>query len=215
MIEDAACALGSEIDGRRCGSLGTLGCFSFHPRKLITTGEGGMVTTDDDALAERLRSYRSHGMVHANGATQFAHAGLNYRLTDFQAALGIGQMGRLPKILDLRQRLAQRYQELLADCPGVTLPLVPSGYRTNWQAYVVMLADELDRDASQRRMREHGIETSIGTYACSAQPAYEKFQRPCPQSLRAQRQSLALPLHGRMTQTEVQTVVDHLRAVIS
>ena len=114
VVEDAACALGATEDGRAAGSLGVIGCFSFHPRKIITTGEGGMLVTDDDQMADFARAFRNHGQQLVDGAVEFVMAGDNLRLTDIQGAIGVSQMARLPDLVDARTRLAERYDRLLA-----------------------------------------------------------------------------------------------------
>ena len=213
VIEDAACALGATYQGRPCGGLGRVGCFSFHPRKILTTGEGGMLTTHDEALAARLRTLRNHGLVAEGNYGRFTCAGLNLRLTEFQAAIGSVQMSRLPALVARRRELAALLLAQLAGCPGVQLPVEPPGHVTNWQAFVLTLADTVDRDAVRDSLRAGGVEATLGTHAISAQPAYAGREH-CPNSLRAYRQSLALPLHPRMTEADVATVAGTLRAVL-
>jgi dTDP-4-amino-4,6-dideoxygalactose transaminase len=213
VIEDAACALGSSYGGRACGAMGRIGCFSFHPRKVITTGEGGLLTTDDAMLAERLRRLRNHGQVVDAGRGRFVEAGLNYRMTDFQAAMGLAQMDRLPAILARRAEVAQSYSRLLEGWPGVSLPRVPKKGRASWQSFVVLLREGIDRDAVQARLREDGIETTLGAYALAAQPYY-RDRPPLPRSLAAQQRSLTLPLHTRLSDVEVQGVVAALRRAV-
>lgn len=214
VVEDAACALGALYHGRPCGSLGQLGCFSFHPRKVITTGEGGMIVTDDDALAERLRLLRNHGMAKQPDGTRFVLPGFNYRLTDFQGALGSVQVGRLEEIITRRIALAELYHGALANVPRLVRPLTIDGVRHIWQSYVVMLDEDLDRAAVMAHMQANEIETTIGTYAVSAQPAFASPDRHLPGSLKAYRHSLCLPLHSRMTATDVEEVVDGLQQAI-
>ncbi len=210
IVEDAACALGSAYHGRPCGSMGDVGCFSFHPRKIVTTGEGGMLTTNDAGLAERLRRLRNHGQILQDGRGRFVEAGLNYRLTDFQGALGVAQMGRLRSILAARARLAEAYGRALEGVPRVAAPRVLDGATPSWQSYVVLLAEGVDRDAVQRRLREDGVETTLGTYALAAQPHYESHP-PLPRSRAAQERSLSLPLHTRLTTEDVRHVAESLR----
>ncbi len=214
VVEDAACALGAEYRGRPCGTLAEAGCFSFHPRKVITTGEGGMVVTNDGALAERLISLRSHGQVSTDGRTRFERAGFNYRMTEMQGALGVAQLARLPSILARRAALAERYQVALRGLHRVTLPVVAEGLRPVWQAYVVRLADGVDRAVVQARLREQGIETTLGTYAVSAQPHYAGPGRPLAASFKAQEQALALPLHPGLRETDIDTVARALSAAL-
>jgi perosamine synthetase len=206
LVEDAACALGALYRGTPCGALGRVGCFSFHPRKIITTGEGGLLTTDDDALAERLRLLRNHGLVAGSPRFRFEAAGFNYRLTDFQAALGSVQLSRLPDLIEKRAALAASYHSALAGLAGVTTPATLADVRHVWQSYVVLLADGLDRDGVQARLRERGVETTLGTYAVSAQAHHGRGRRPLPRSFQAQERSLSLPLHTRMAEQDVQRV---------
>ncbi|HUG55073.1 MAG TPA: DegT/DnrJ/EryC1/StrS family aminotransferase [Vicinamibacteria bacterium] len=213
VIEDAACALGATYGGRPCGSLGRVGCFSFHPRKVITTGEGGLLTTDDDALAERLRRLRNHGQVVEDGRGRFLEAGLNYRLTDVQGAVGVAQMRRLPAILEGRAAVARRYAGALRSWEGATLPTVSPRATPAWQSFVVLLREGVDRDAVQSRLRSDGIETTLGTYALAAQPHYRDHP-PLPRSLAAQQRSLALPLHTRLSDADVDAVAAALRRAV-
>jgi len=219
VIEDAACALGSTYRSRPCGSLGDVGCFSFHPRKVITTGEGGMVVTDDDDLAERLRLFRSHGGVRAGGRFTFEEAGFNYRLSDVHAALGIAQMRRLPDILARRRSLAGRLTGHLADMAGITAPAEPSWAGHIYQAYVALLDEGIDRDAVVVALKARGVESTIGTYALHAQPffgrayGYKPGDLPC--SFAAARRSLALPLFPQMSEAQVDVVAEGLVAALA
>jgi len=213
VIEDAACALGATYRGRKCGALGDVGCFSFHPRKVITTGEGGMLTTNDDAMANRLRSLRNHGAVSADNRFSYVAPGLNYRLTDFQAALGIGQMQRLPAILARRRELAQIYHTQLGDRKDVLGPIELPEYGHAWQAYVVELNVNHDREAVRSALLERGVEATIGTYALSSQPAFAE-RGIFPNSLRAYAQTLSLPLHCRMTNDEAMKVSQTLLDIL-
>jgi perosamine synthetase len=210
VIEDAACALGAAYREHRCGTMGHVGCFSFHPRKAITTGEGGMVVTNDDAVAARLRQLRNHGMVTIEGHNQFDCAGFNYRMTDFQGALGAAQMGRLERIIARRVELAGLYHAALADIPNITRPAAMDGVRHIWQSYVVLVQEGVERDGLLCRLREQGVETTIGTYAVSVQPHYARTARNCPNSRQAYEQSLCLPLHTQMSAADVRTVAECL-----
>ena len=214
VIEDAACALGAVYNGRKCGSLGHLGCFSFHPRKAITTGEGGLLTTNNTELSGRLRQLRNHGMRVVNDGYNFEHAGLNYRMTDFQGALGTVQLERLEQILSRRAELARLYTLALQNTPGITCPREIPGSRHVWQSYVILLDESLPRNRFIQELRSRGIETTIGTYALSAQDYYRP-RGSCPEfSLRAYRQSLSLPLHTRMDEQDVVQVVNSLTDLV-
>lgn len=214
VVEDAACALGSEYRGRRCGGLSDVGCVSFHPRKVITTGEGGMLATNDLALAERLRVLRNHGQVMSEGRIRFEQAGFNYRMTEFQGALGVVQMDRLESFIERRIALASLYDQALDGVGGLQRPRSPEGMRCSWQSYVVLVAPGVDRDALRERLRVDGIETTIGTYSVSAQPHYADRCRPLPRSGDAYARGLSLPLHTRMTDADVAAVANALRAAL-
>ncbi|MEA2193573.1 MAG: perosamine synthetase [Solirubrobacteraceae bacterium] len=215
LVEDAACALGAHEDGRRCGSFPGAACFSFHPRKIITTGEGGMVTTDDPVLAERLALLRNHGGVRARVGLRFDEHGFNYRMSELQAAMGRAQMRRLEEMLTGRRAAAQAYDRALAALDAVAVPAAGTG--ATFQSYVVLLRDGLDRDAVTMRLREAGIETTLGTYAMHAHPAFAAYgyrAGDLPHSHRAQQQSLTLPLWPGMGQEVVDEVVAGLRTAI-
>lgn len=219
VIEDAACALGARYQGQMCGTLGHMGCFSLHPRKAITTGEGGLIVTRDGQLADRLRSLRNHGIVSSPSGYKFVEAGLNYRMTEFQGALGVAQMGRLETIIEQRRSLAAVYDVLLDDISWLERPTVPSGCCHIYQSYVTLLDESLDRDAIIAALRAKDVETTIGTYACHAQPFYHKAYGYTPGDLpcayQAFRHSLTLPLHSRMSEENVEVVVQALREVVS
>jgi perosamine synthetase len=219
VIEDAACALGGEYNGRQAGSLGTAGVFSFHPRKVITTGEGGMVMTADESIAERIAILRSHGAVRGENYMSFVDVGFNYRLSDVLGAIGVVQMGRLSDILSGRRAGAETYAEVLADIAGVTVPTVPPGRTHTYQSYVVLLDDDVDRDGVIRAMRERGIETTLGTYGMHLQPVFrERFgisDTALPNATRAHHSALTLPLYGQLHRDDLQRVADALRESVA
>lgn len=216
IVEDAACAIGSSIDGRPCGSQ-FVGCFSFHPRKVVTTGEGGAITTSDDGLADRLRLLRNHGGAPAALGLEFLEHGYNYRLGEVPAAIGLAQLARLDEILADRRRTALRYDELLGPVAGVEVRREPRGQRWSFQSYVVQLDADISRDDVVRLLRTRGIETTLGTYAMHAHPAFARYgYRPgdLPHSLRAQRSSLTLPLVPRMSEAQVESVCAALAVAV-
>ncbi|MCS6858744.1 MAG: DegT/DnrJ/EryC1/StrS family aminotransferase [Abditibacteriales bacterium] len=214
VVEDAACALGATYRGHPCGALGDVGCFSFHPRKIITTAEGGMLVTNDDRLAERARALRNHGMRRQAEGVDFLETGYNYRLSEVHAALGVAQMARLPDLLRAHRQRAAWYGEELADIPGVALPGEPPGCQHIYQAYVVRLDERFNRDRVISRLRAQGVEASIGTYALSALSAY-RDQTPLPRARRVFQQALALPLDAHLTREEVRAVARALRAALN
>jgi perosamine synthetase len=217
VLEDAACAVGSTFQGRPCGAWGDAAAFSFHPRKLLTTGEGGAVTTSDSSLAARLRLLRSHGSEVVDGALLFVDNGFNYRMSELQAVMGLSQLGRLDAVLADRRATAAAYTTLLADVEGVTLVEQDPRTEVNHQSFVVLL-DTADRDRVRSDMARDGIETTLGTYAMHAHPAFGRraglAPGDLPHSWSAQQRSLTLPLVPRMAEEDVLRVVDSLRAAV-
>ena len=203
LLEDAAGALGARSGGRACGGLGRVGCLSFHPRKIVTTGEGGAVTTNDAELAETIRTMRHHGWRER----EMPAPGLNYRLSDVLCALGIPQLRRLEELLEERERLAGLYGERLSGV--VEVPSADEGDRHGWQAYVVQLDG---RDQALEALREAGIEAQIGTYALHRLEAYGD-QGPFPGADAVYERALALPFHGRLSDTELDRVAEVLTAL--
>ena len=204
ILEDAAGALGAERRGRPVGGLGRAGCLSFHPRKIVTTGEGGAVTTNDDELAERVRSYRHHGWTPSDEYADMAGGAFNYRLADILCAIGIPQMRRLDELLAARERIAAGYAERLADLP-VRLPGADEGDRHGWQAYVIRLDG---RDRVMAGLRAEGIQCQIGTYALHRLSAY-RDQGSFPGADECFERALALPLHTQLTDAELDRVAEH------
>jgi perosamine synthetase len=209
LVEDAAGALGARRRGRPCGGLGRLGCLSFHPRKIVTTGEGGAVTTPDGELAQRIREMRDHG-IDRRGDFEIASPGLNYRLSDILCAVGIPQLERLEELLRARERLAAAYATRLAG-GAVELPSAEDGDRHGWQAYVVQLDR---RDEALQALRDGGIEAQIGTYALHRLGAY-RDQGPFPGADRCYERALALPFHTALEPDDVDRVVAVLDRVVS
>jgi dTDP-4-amino-4,6-dideoxygalactose transaminase len=203
LIEDAAGALGARRRGRPCGSLGDVGCLSFHPRKVVTTGEGGAVTTNDGALADEVRRLRHHGIL-PRGDFDVPTPGFNYRLSDLHCAVGIVQMRRLDELLATRRRLAAAYTERLDEL--VQTPKVAEGDEHGWQAYVVQLDR---RDEARAQLRRAGIETQIGTYALNRLGAY-RGQTDFPGADSCFRRALALPFHSRLTESDLDRVAEVL-----
>lgn len=213
VVEDAACALGAEYKGRKCGSMGDLGCFSFHPRKIITTGEGGMIVTNNNEWAERLRSLRNHGMVNRGNERIFIEAGYNYRISDVLSAIGVAQMQKLDSIITKRLELADRYHQALSGSDMLTLPSVPEGYKHIYQTYAVLLDERINRQDVIRSLYQSGIEANIGTYSVSAQSAYQPCKVP-PNSMKAFKKVLALPFHTQMTGHDLAEVTDKLSSAL-
>lgn len=165
VVEDAACALGATLGGRQAGTWGELGCFSFHPRKAITTGEGGAIVTDDPTMARKLRALRNHGQDPGATEPDFILPGFNYRLTELQAALGASQMKKLDRIIAARIQLAANYQNFLSGT-SLQLPVVGPGRQHIYQSYVTLLPDDhVDhRRTMIQGLKTEGIEITIGTW---------------------------------------------------
>ncbi|HOD04987.1 MAG TPA: DegT/DnrJ/EryC1/StrS family aminotransferase [Anaerolineaceae bacterium] len=218
VIEDAATAIGTTYHDRFCGNLTTLGCFSFHPRKVITTGEGGMITTNDDALADRIRLLRSHGGVRDGFWFRYEAAGYNYRLSDIQGALGVAQMEKLSWLISERRRLAALLCDRLTDISGIHLPVNPAWDGHIYQSFVILLDDRLDRNRLIARMRELGVETTLGTYALHDQPFYQRtfgyVSGQLPQSHKAFCQTVTLPLYPQLTLADLDLIAASLRQAV-
>jgi perosamine synthetase len=218
LVEDSACALGAMHRGGRCGAFGDASAFSFHPRKVVTTGEGGMVLTDSDTVAERIRELRNHGIRVTEGKPEFVAPGYNFRMTEIGAALGLTQMSHIDRMIEQRRNVASVYGRLLADVDGLAAPTEPGGYFHTYQSYVVMTRDSVDRDLLIDLLRKRGVESGIGTYALHVQPYYRDLlgHKPgdFPHSFRALKQSLALPMYPSMTENEVLQVAEALKECI-
>ena len=197
LIEDAAGALGARRRGVPCGGLGEVACLSFHPRKIVTTGEGGAVVCADEELAKRVGTLRHHGQ-RTDG--EFETPAFNYRLSDILAAVGLPQLRRLDELLETRTRLAAAYTERLRD--RFEPPTADEGDVHGWQAYVVA-ADR--RDQRLAALREAGIEAQIGTYALHLLPPYGD-QGPFPGAEACYRTNLALPLHSRLAERDIERI---------
>lgn len=221
VIEDAAPSLGATIGESRVGGMSDFTCFSFHPRKSITTGEGGMICTDDKAAATRLRSIRSHGASTSDLSRhqsrtieieEYRELGFNYRMSDVHAAIGVVQMGRLESIIAERRRLALRYNDLLAAVDGVTPPFEPAGYRHTYQSYCVRLRTGERRAAVMSYLAERGIASRRGVMAIHLEPFYRtRFPSlSLPVTERASAETLLLPLYAGMTESEQDEVVEAL-----
>ncbi len=219
VIEDAACALGAErwVEGRwqHAGAVGTVGCFSFHPRKSITTGEGGMITTDALDIAEKLRRLRNHGATGQGGVQEFLTVGGNYRLTEIQAALGTVQMGKLEATTARRRALAQLYDTALQAIEWVQIPRRAEGSRPVFQSYVVVLDPSIDRTQVIAALHQRGVESTIPTYAVPlthyyrSKYGYQPGDFPVTQRVFAH--GLTLPLHPRMSDDDIAVVARALR----
>ena len=228
VVEDAACAIGSEIRwNNRWEKIGKphadVACFSFHPRKVISTGDGGMLTTANAEFDQQFRLLRQHAMsvpdTVRHGSNQvifesYPVLGYNYRMTDIQAAVGREQLRRLPAIVAERRELAERYGELLADSVGLVLPSEPEWARSNWQSYCVRLPDDCDQRAVMQAMLDAGVSTRRGIMCSHREDAYrtENPGRSLPASEAAQDRCVLLPLFPGMSPEDQETASAALRA---
>jgi len=212
VIEDGACAIGSTWQSQPVGTLGKMGIFSFHPRKSITTGEGGAIVTNDDELAKRCRVWRNQGQDLVDAKRDFVAAGLNYRMTEIQAAIGSVQLAKFPEIVAKRRELATHYFGQLEGQSRVALPQARQEH--TWQTLMVVLDDSLDRGRIVDRLAAEGIEVGPGSFAGHCATVYrEQFgYRPgdLPCSARLDRSGLALPLHSLMSRDHVDDCVSLL-----
>jgi perosamine synthetase len=219
VVEDAACALGATLHGRQAGTWGVMGCFSFHPRKAITTGEGGIITTHDPDLAHRLRSLRNHGLDPDASSPDFILPGFNYRMTEFQAALGLTQMAKLDRIVGARRRVAARYNELLLDTPLHKPTVNPDGEPV-YQSYVVVLPQEVapKRERMIHLLKSQGVETTIGTWHIPmttyyrSRYGYRSGDFPTTDAIFAC--ALTLPLFEGMEELQQSSIVQKALAVL-
>lgn len=229
IIEDAACAAGAGWQGKSAGALGDLGVFSFHPRKSITTGEGGMVTTNDDNLAERAKMLRNHGASVSEEERhrgprpyllpEFDLLGFNYRMTDLQGAVGLVQLKKLDRFITERAQLAAQYRKELTDVTWLRLPHEPNGGRHAWQAFVTYVdagAAPLSRNEIMETLQQRGISTRPGTHAVHMLGYYRKrFDlKPddFPGARDCDRHTMAIPLHNRMNEDDFSHIVKSLRS---
>ncbi len=224
VIEDAACAIGATYRGREIGAHSDLVVFSFHPRKVITTGEGGMVLARDERQATRIRQLREHSMSvsaadrHAASGVvieQYLETGYNYRMTDIQAAVGLVQLDRLDEIISRRRALADRYRSLLDGVRGVILPGDPSYGTTNYQSYLVVLTDDfpISRNELLERLLAYGISARRGIMAAHLEPAYAGADVALPVTERLTNQGVILPLFHVMSDDEQDRVAAVIRDI--
>jgi perosamine synthetase len=234
LVEDAACAAGSEIEIRgrweRIGRPhGDIACFSFHPRKVLTTGDGGMLTTANPEWDRQFRLWRQHAMSVSDAtrhsskqvvAEQYTELGYNYRLTDLQAAIGRVQLSRLPATVARRRDIAARYHARLRGIPGLQLPFEPAWARSNWQSYCVRLPKGVDQSRVMQAMLDDGISTRRGVMCAHLEPAYQRepWRAQSSDALavseRISGDGLILPLYVEMTDDEESRVVASLERAI-
>lgn len=230
IIEDGACAAGAAYKGVPAGGLGLMGCFSFHPRKSVTTGEGGMITTNDDSLAEKLSILRNHGASISeeqrhNGAQpyilpDFDVCGYNYRMTDLQGAIGVVQLAKLDQFINEREQWVSFYRDELRDIEWLSLPEFLSDYKHGWQSFVTLVDESkspFSRNEIMEKLQEMGISTRPGTHAVHMLSFYAKNYKIAPEDFPgaqiANDCSMSIPLHNRMVAEDFQYIVQTLKSL--
>ncbi|RLA94464.1 MAG: polysaccharide biosynthesis protein [Deltaproteobacteria bacterium] len=222
LVEDAAEALGAEYKGKKAGSFGDAAAFAFYPNKQITTGEGGAVLTDDEAIATLCRSLRNQGRREGGGWLEHERLGYNYRISDINCALGIAQLERLEELLKKREKVAKLYNERLKGMDEITLPHLSREVKKSWFVYVVKLCDKFtktDRDEILQNLRERGIECGNYFGPIHLQPFYRNIfsykEGDFPVTEKVAKRTIALPFHGGLTEEEIEYVCEALKKAIA
>lgn len=218
IVEDAACALGATYKGRYAGAIGDIGCYSFHARKGVTTGEGGMCVTSNSDLQARIRYLSTFGMKAAweretnleYVVPKFYDVGYNYKLSDILAAVGVIQMKKIATIIKRKRILASYWDEKLEDIEGIQKPIAANDVTHIYQSYVCLLDPGFNRNGLISRLKNRGVQTQIGTYASHAQPVYKSKQK-CPVSLDLMNRTLALPFYVDMSKGDIDMVAGVLQ----
>ncbi|OSZ82398.1 perosamine synthetase [Chitinophagaceae bacterium IBVUCB1] len=230
IVEDGACAAGAALNGIAAGALGDIGCFSFHPRKSVTTGEGGMLTTNDDALAEKLNCLRNHGASISEEQRhkgprpyilpEFDMVGYNYRMTDLQGALGVVQIQKLDTFINERQQWANYYNEQLKDIEWLRTPVYDAKYKHGWQSYVLFIDESkapMSRNNLMEYLQQQGVSTRPGTHAVHMLGYYANTFGIKPQDYEgayaANEYSMSIPLHNKMTAADYEYIVTLLKVL--
>jgi dTDP-4-amino-4,6-dideoxygalactose transaminase len=218
IIEDAACGLGAQYNDGRVGTLGDIGCFSLHPRKTITTGEGGIVVTSSEKSFERFRSLRNHGFYKSGGKFDVSMPGLNYRMTELQAAIGIPQLSIIDQFINTRREQAEIYNEFLAGNDHLEVPKAFASRKHVFQTYHILLNNR-NRDSVINELKNQGIEANFGAYAIHCLEYYRKKygyeEQDYPNAALAYQQGLALPLGDHLSDDDISTVIKCLIEIIS
>lgn len=214
VIEDAALAIGSMINCCKIGSFRNLTCFSLQGRKIMTTGEGGMIVLDDEGTATDLRALRSQGMYkntkRGNGSLPiFKKLGFSYRLSDIQASIGLEQLKRIENFIERRNYLAKYYKDSIEDKRlNVVVPNPPKNIRHNYQSYVVLV--KRNRNKIITNLKNDGVESTIGTYSLSSQPLFKRYKKECPNSIYAFTHSIALPMYHELKEADIDYIIKSL-----
>lgn len=211
IIEDSACSLGAKYRGKMVGTFGCAAAFSFHATKGITTGEGGVLVTNDEKIAERARMLRNHGK---DSEGRFVEHGYNYRLNEISAAIGVAQMSKIDNLIGARRGMATYYDSKLVNLDGVQVPVEKEGCYHIYQRYIIVLNKIAPIQALIKRMKAQGVETAIGTWCLSEQPAFEEWQGLNPTAKYLYEQSLALPLYPDLKKEQQDYVIEKLGEVL-
>ena len=230
IVEDSACAAGSSLHGKPAGSLGDIGCFSLHPRKSVTTGEGGMITSDNDEMMAHIDMMRNHGASISEEQRHkgpkpyilpdFDIVGFNYRMTDLQGAVGVVQIKKLDTFIDERQKWADFYTKELANIPWLRTPQVPNGYKHGWQSYVLFIDETkspMKRNDMMEYLQQQGISTRPGTHAVHMLGYYAITYNIKPHdymgAFQCNEYSMSIPLHNKMTEEDFKYVVEKIKSI--
>jgi perosamine synthetase len=230
IVEDGACAAGAALHGKPAGGLGDIGCFSFHPRKSVTTGEGGMLTTNNDELAAHMDKLRNHGASISEEQRHhgpkpyilaaFEMVGYNYRMTDIQGAIGVVQFSKLDQFIDERAAWADYYAEGLKNIPWLKTPVIPDGYKHGWQSYVTQIDETLapmKRNDIMEVLQQQGISTRPGTHAVHMLDIYARTfgiqPQDFPNAFKADQYSMSIPMHNRMVKEDFDYIISALNSI--
>jgi dTDP-4-amino-4,6-dideoxygalactose transaminase len=221
VIEDAACAFGAQYKGRYAGTIGDIGCFSFHARKGITTGEGGMVVTNKEDLAQRIRELSVFGMRNVWDVErtdefvipEFVNIGYNYKMSDIAAAVGVAQLKKLEKIIKRKIELAKYWDEKLQEIEDIKAPFVKENVKHIYQSYVALLNPNIKRNKIIQELMQKGVQTQIGTYASHIQPVYNSKEK-CPNSLEVFNRSLALPMYYMLNEESIGIATKYIKTAL-
>ena len=221
VIEDAACALGARYKNKYAGTIGDIGCLSFHARKGITTGEGGMVVTDDESLADKIRDLSVFGMTSAWNREksdkfiipEFTELGYNYKMSDITAAVGVAQLKKLDKIIERKRELAKYWDDNLREMDFIEAPYVSENVKHIYQSYIALVDKRINRNKLIETLMKKGIQTQIGTYASHIQPVYNSEDK-CPNSLDIFNRSLALPMYYMLKEEDIDIAASYLKKAL-
>uniref|UniRef100_A0A7C2K1P9 DegT/DnrJ/EryC1/StrS family aminotransferase n=1 Tax=candidate division WOR-3 bacterium TaxID=2052148 RepID=A0A7C2K1P9_UNCW3 len=222
VIEDAACAFGAKYKNKYAGTIGDIGCFSFHARKGITTGEGGVIVTNIKDIADKVRSLSMFGMTTSSSGIEksdkfiipeFTELGYNYKMSDITAAIGIAQLRKIDKIIERRRELAKYWDEKLQEIELIQPPYVSKNVKHIYQSYVALVDKSVNRNKLILILLKKGIQTHIGTYSSHIQPVYNSKDK-CPNSLEIFNRAIALPMYYSLGEEDIDMVAKQLKEVL-